>query len=274
METPRERFARLVERDDPEPSLAELALLIAAEEYPALSIDETLARFDALAERVRRLAQRLAVPRWEALRIALAEEQGFHGNHDAYYAPDNSFLNVVLERRAGIPITLSVLYMEVARRCGLAAEGIGFPGHFLVRVGEGEDAAVVLDPFHGGRALDDAGCAKLLARIAGSRIPFHPRLLEPAGWRAIVYRMLANLKNIYMASPPDFARALAAIDRMLLVRPDSLPDVRDRGLVLYRMENYRHAIRDLERYLADAEDDGEHAGLREQVAAMRRQLGD
>ncbi len=266
----REKFTRLVEEDHPEPSLAEVSLLVAAEEYEDLDVEACLARFDRLAIRVERVGNRLGVESIEALRIVLAEEQGFHGNLDDYYDTRNSFLNEVLDRRAGIPITLSVLYVEVARRLGLKADGVGFPGHFLVRIEQAAETRI-LDPFHGGTSLTLDDCAGLLARITGSQIPFHARLLQPTPWRDIVYRLLANLKNIYLSEPQDFRRGLAVLDRMLLVRPDSLAEVRDRGLVRYRMENYREATADLERFVHAAEHEDSHLP-REQVEAIKRLL--
>jgi regulator of sirC expression with transglutaminase-like and TPR domain len=215
------------------PSLGELALWVAAEEYPDLDVPAYLARFDYLAQRVTRLGQRLDVSPAELLAIVLGEEQGFHGNVEAYNDPRNSFLNDVLDRRCGIPISLSILYIEVARRAGISAEGIGFPGHFLLRVGEGEEA-VVIDPFHGGRRLSMEECASLLAQMTGGQVPFAPELLEPVNWRRITYRLLANLKNIYLSPPQDEQRALSVVERMLLVQPGSTDDLRDRALLLYR----------------------------------------
>lgn len=234
--TARETFAHLVERDEPAPSLAETALWIAAEEFPDLDVPGYLARIEKLAVRVDRLGKRLGLAPADALRVGLAEEQGFHGNRDAYYEPGNSYLNEVLDRRAGIPISLSIVYVEVARRLGWAAEGISFPGHFLMQVGEG-DSAVVLDPFHGGRTLTADDCAMLLKQVAGAQTSFTAELLAPAPWRKIIYRLLANLKNIY-SSPPaaDYARALSVVERMLLVQPGSVDDVRDRGLLLHKLD--------------------------------------
>lgn len=234
--TARETFAHLVERDEPAPSLAETALWIAAEEYPGLDVPAYLARLDKLAVRVDRLGKRLGLAPADALRVGLAEEQGFHGNREAFYDPGNSYLSEVLDRRAGIPISLSIVYVEVARRLGWAAEGISFPGHFLMQVGEG-DSAVVLDPFHGGRTLTADDCAVLLKQVAGAQTSFTAELLAPAPWRKIIYRLLANLKNIY-SSPPaaDYVRALSVVERMLLVQPGSVDDVRDRGLLLHKLE--------------------------------------
>ena len=231
----RDTFARLVELDHPAPSLAELALWIAAEEYPKLDVAVALAKFDRLSERVRRLQAKLLLTPSEALRAALAEEQGFHGNRDDYYDPRNSYLNDVLERRTGIPITLGIVYIEVARRVGIPAEGVAFPGHFLVQL-NGEE---IIDPFNGGRTLANEDCASLLARVTNNRGTFAPELLQPVSWRKITYRLLANLKAIYLREPVDRKRGLAVVDRMLLVNPGAQEDVRDRGILLYQLEQER-----------------------------------
>lgn len=233
----RDTFARLVEYDHPAPSLAELALWIAAEEYPDLDLPAGLAKLDTLAERVRRLQAKLLLTPAEALRVALAEEQGFHGNRDDYYDPRNSFLNEVLERRTGIPITLGILYIEVARRVGIPAEGVAFPGHFLVQLNDGE----IIDPYHGARTLTADDCAVLLGKVTNGRGTFTPELLQPVAWRKIIYRVLANLKAIYLRDPVDRKRGLAVVERMLLVNPGVQEDVRDRGLLLYQLEQAKSA---------------------------------
>jgi regulator of sirC expression with transglutaminase-like and TPR domain len=234
----RQKFSELVERDHPAPTLAELALWIAAEEYPELDISAYLNRLDKLAERVRRIEARLQVGLIEALRIVLAEEQGFHGNREHYADPRNSFLNEVLDRKTGIPITLSLVYIEVARRLGLEAHGIGFPGHFLAQIRSG-DQTVVIDAFHGGRVLAMEECEILLAKMTSNRVTFSPELLLPASWRTVAYRLLANLKNIYIQQPAELQRALGVVDRMLLVQPGSQADVRDRGLIQFQLEQQR-----------------------------------
>lgn len=233
---PRERFTALVERDEPGPSLGEAALWIAAEEYPDLDVQAYLAKLDRLAERVRRVQAKLALPLDVALSVTLAEEQGYHGNRDDYQDARNSFLNEVLDRRTGIPITLSLIYIEVARRVGMQAEGIAFPGHFLVLLGEGAEAQVV-DPYHGGSRLSADECAQMLERITGNGSAFSPELLRPAPWRKILFRLLANLKNVYLAEPADQRRGLAVIERMLLVQPGAIDEERDRGLLHFQLKN-------------------------------------
>ena len=178
----------------------------------------------------------------------------------SYYDPRNSYLNEVLARRVGIPITLAVAYMEVGRRAGLDFSGIAFPGHFLVRWnrpagggGGGDDGggSRLIDVFNGGRALDDEGCRALLADMAGHDQPLVPRMLARASNRQILVRMLRNLKAIYARSR-DFARALSTMDRILEVAPEATEELRDRGALKYEIGDAAGSVRDLERYLAAA----------------------
>jgi regulator of sirC expression with transglutaminase-like and TPR domain len=243
----RARFAELVAR--PVIPLAEAALAVAAEEYPGLDAAGHLATLDALAAAV---SGRLPRPHTtadtlRALRAVLFEEAGFRGNAESYYDPRNSFLNEVLERKLGIPITLSIVYIEVARRAGLAVEGVGFPGHFLVRCDVGQ-RPVFIDPFHGGEVLPADDC---LARLRGRGLEVDPRHLEPVGPRAILSRLLHNLKRIYVEASDD-VRALWVVDRLLLLSPDDAAERRDHGLVCARLGNVAAARRDLEAYLAAA----------------------
>ena len=166
----------------------------------------------------------------------LYETLGYRGNEQDYYDPKNSLLPDVLDRKLGIPITLALVYCEVARRIGVRARGVSFPGHFLVRVdaAEREDAPVVVDPFFGGRRLDDAGLTKLLGRAAPSQTLSVAEHLAAASPRAVLVRMLINLKWIY-ATRGDFARAMLALDRIVCLTPDSAPALRERGMLAARL---------------------------------------
>ena len=229
------------------PSTLELdraCLLIAAEEYPELSIDRYLGELDRLADRVRERIDVDAGPEEgvRRLRQVLAVEEGFEGNRDEYYDPRNSYLNDVLERRTGIPITLSVLYMEVARRVGLGLEGIGFPGHFLV--GCLQPGGPVVNPFNGGRALEETDLRDLLESLFGNQLGYSPGLLPTVGPNQLLFRLLNNLKGIYLRLD-DLERALAAVERMTLVAPDALYERRDRGMLLARLGRPLEALREL-----------------------------
>jgi regulator of sirC expression with transglutaminase-like and TPR domain len=246
----RQRFAVLATDAEEPADLAEAALLIACEEYPSLEVARYLERLDAMGAAL--LARLPEAPTAEAAVRALNDylfgEQGFRGNTDAYYDPRNSFLNDVLDRRTGIPITLSTLYMEVARRAGIGAFGVGLPGHFLVKV-SGRDETFLVDPFHGGARLTADDCQRRLDRIFGGRVRMEPRMLDPVAPRAILERMLRNLKAIYVREQ-DHARTVSVVDLLLLLVPGSLADVRDRGLAYAGLSCHAWAARDLSDFLA------------------------
>jgi regulator of sirC expression with transglutaminase-like and TPR domain len=242
----RQRFAALLARPEDAIDLAEAALLIACEEYPELEPATYLERLDAMgAAMAARLSAGSAA---EAAAATLADflfrEEGFHGNTEAYYDPRNSFLNDVLDRRTGIPITLSAVYMEVARRAGLPVVGVGLPGHFVVKL-VGSDREVIVDPFHEGTLLSEAQCQARLDRIFAGRVKMEPRMLEAVSPRQILERMLRNLKAIYVKEQ-DHPRALAVLELLLVLGPGSLEDLRDRGLVYAALDCYGLALRDLE----------------------------
>ncbi len=251
-------FAELLARDEAEIDLARACLLVAADAYPGLDVDGYLGEIERLAARLRgRLPPRGgAEERVLALNQFLFDHLGYSGNAGNYYDPRNSFLNEVIDRRTGIPITLSVLYLEIGRRIGLELEGVSFPGHFLVRL-RLRGAMLVLDPFSGGEALAEADLRARLQRVipesaAGGEpveaLPLDP-FLEPAGKRQILARLLRNLKGIYRdADKPQ--RLLEVLNRMLVVVPEAHGELRERGLLYQRLECYRAALKDLQDYSA------------------------
>ena len=246
---PRLQLAELVARPESEIDLAAGALLIAAEEYPQLRLAPYLRRLDLLAERVRdRLSGETAptIVLGELCRV-LFREEGFRGNADAYYDPRNSFLNDVLDRRLGIPITLGIVTLEVGWRVGLPLCGLNFPGHFLVRY-EGEVARLLLDPFDGGKVRWEDEGQELLDRVYGGMVRMRPEFLRPATRPDILARVLTNLKGIHLNARDD-VRALAAVERILMIRPAAPVELRDRGLLLARSGRTDEAVADLERYL-------------------------
>ena len=265
----RRRFAELVAGD--EVPLADAALAIAEEEYPRLDVRRYLGELDALARAVEaRLERRDAPSMLRAMRAALFDEARFRGNAEDYYDPRNSFLNEVLERRVGIPITLSVVYLEVAARVGFAVQGVGVPGHFLVKHVAG-DRAVFVDPFNGGELLSaDDVAARHRARAGGRDLD--PRLLDGVSSRQIVARMLHNLKRIY-AEKGDDARTLWVVDRLLLLAPDDPVERRDHGLVAARLGGASAAIADLEAYLAASPGAADADQVRALVAQLRGAAG-
>ena len=266
---PRQRFAEMVRGGDDAIDLAEAALLIAAEAYPDLDIARCLRVLDTLAaeadvamrgagsdpERVRRLVE------------FLSTTGRFRGNQDDYYDQRNSFLNEVLDRRTGIPITLAIVYLEVARRRRLALVGVGFPGHFLVK--HPGAPALIIDPFFG-RFLSPSECQERLCAVAGENARLEPAHLEAATRGEILIRVLRNLKQIYVRAR-EFEPALACSERILLVQPELAVELRDRGLLYEQLECYAAARADLERYLSLHPDDPNAADLRQRLIDLGRQ---
>ncbi len=260
---PRSRFAAVVAQQVPEQSWGLAALLVAAEEYPQLLPEPYLRRLDLLAERVRDRLDEETAPLviLQELSRVLFEEEGFRGNAEAYYDPRNSFLNDVLDRRVGVPLTLSLLYLEVGWRLGLPLHGVNFPGHFLVRY-DGEALKLLIDPFQKGEIRFEDEAQELLDRVYGGTVSLQPSYLRPAGRKDILVRLLSNLKGIYLNTRDD-RRALAATERILLVRPDAAEEVRDRGMLLARLGFADDALQELRDYLtrAPGADDAERVRL-------------
>ncbi len=245
----REAFAREVARPDEELNLARAALLVAREEYDQLPVDAYMARLDQLAEEVKdRLDGELAPPLvLQELIHTLYVRNGFRGNREAYYDPRNSFLSDVLDRRVGIPLTLGMIFLEVGWRSGLALEGVNFPGHFMVRM-RGEAVNLLVDPFDAGRLRFEDQAQELLDRVYGGMIRVQPGYLRPASRRDMLARLLTNLKGVYL-NVRDHERALAAIERILVIHPTSPNENRDRGTLLARMGRIEAALEQLEWYL-------------------------
>ena len=256
MGAPLEPFAELLGREDERIDLARGCLMIAEDAYPGLDVEGYLAEIERMALRLRAgLAQDVgAEERVVALNQFLFEDLGYAGNIHNYYDPRNSYLNEVIDRKTGIPLTLSILYMEIGRRIGLPLQGVSFPGHFLVRL-RLRGGMLVLDPFSGGAPQSEAELRQRLQRVipAGvadnvpvAELPLD-QFLEPASNRQILARMLRNLKGIYReADRPQ--SMLEVLNRMLLVAPDASGELRDRGIVYQRLECYRAALQDLKDY--------------------------
>ena len=261
-------FREMAARSDDAIDLAEASLLIAGEEYPDLDLPRYLARLDELGAQLRRRAgdatPEAAVP---ALNQLLFEQEGFRGNTEDYYDPRNSFLNDVLDRRTGIPISLCTVYIEVARRGGLGLEGVGLPGHFVVRLSS-PPVPVLFDPFHGGTPLTLEECQRRLDRIYSGRLRLHPRMLAPCSRKAILARMLRNLKGIYVKAG-DHTRALRAVEMLRCLDPGDVNELRDRGALYAALDCYAAAAADLEGYLALRPQCAEAPQLTAQAAELR-----
>jgi regulator of sirC expression with transglutaminase-like and TPR domain len=265
----RTRFAEMVSRADAEINLAEGALLIAAEEYPRLDVELYVERLDYFGDLAReRAADSLtATDVITALNATLFEHLGFRGNRESYYDPRNSYLNEVIDRRTGIPITLTVVYIEVAKRIGFPVKGVGLPFHFIAKHHQ-EDGDLYIDPFNAGGLLGSSGCDALITQLSGGKLELRPEHLETVTNGQILTRMLSNLLGIYSAS--DRRRALAAIDRILLINPGSMSHIRDRGLLLAAVGDRTTAIVELERYLELAADAPDADTIREQIKSIRQ----
>ncbi|MEK6551327.1 MAG: transglutaminase-like domain-containing protein [Pseudomonadota bacterium] len=260
---------------DQDLSLAEAALLLAKDEYPGLDVDAYLARLDELATRVRvRLPEGANIEdTLVTMNQILFDELGFAGNVDDYYDPRNSFLNDVLDRKLGIPITLSILYMDIASRLGLELEGVSFPGHFLVKFST-EEGDVVLDPFSGGTPLTEEDLVERLEEASGNEMIGGlslNELLEATDKRDILVRMLRNLKGIYLRRQRH-DKALTALHRILQIAPDQIEELRERGELHERLECYRAARDDYRRYLERANATIDVVPVRTRLIEVERQL--
>jgi regulator of sirC expression with transglutaminase-like and TPR domain len=266
-----EELARRALDDGVDVDVALGAALIARDVYPALDIGNLLARFDELASPLPLLGDTSARHAAETISSHLYGTLGFAGNEADYYDPRNSLLPDVLDRRLGIPISLALVYCEIAKRRGVEADGVGFPGHFLVRLKRASDE-VLVDPFFGGAVLDDVGLGKLLERVAGqanapARIT--AEMLARSSGRAFLQRWLLNLRGIYL-SRGDHARALLVVDRLLSLAPGDKSLLRDRGLLAARLGATGAAREDLGRALA-LDPHGESAKeLREALESLDR----
>lgn len=245
----RDEFAEIAARNDEAIEIDRAALLIAAEEYPDLQLKGYLDKLEHLAHRVQKLLYQDAGPHETLARLnqVLFDEEGFRGDTNEYYDPRNSYLNEVIDRRTGIPITLSTVYAEVARRVGFRLLGVGFPGHFLLKH-ETAEGDILIDPFYRGQILTHDDCRARLKDSFQGKLEFHPKQLASTSPRLMLFRILGNLKSIY-ANRRDHPRALAAVERMLLLVSDSPPEVRDRGILLAGVGRPLEGVGELARYL-------------------------
>jgi regulator of sirC expression with transglutaminase-like and TPR domain len=268
----RERFLSLLRNDDVELPLAQAAMLVAAETRAECEPGLALAQLDAW--RVE-LASRMA-PEWNnlqrlvMLRKYMYDELGFHGDIENYANADNSRLDRVLTRRMGIPLTLAIVMLELGRACGMPLHGVGFPGHFLVRLaGESED--LLLDPFDHAKTVTVHDCHVMLRASSSGEMAFDESFIRNASAREMLWRLLQNLK-LASLNNGDFPTALACIERLLAMKPDAAIEVRDHGLMLYRLDKYRPALASLELYLKLWSDAPDRAAMERHMLAIRMML--
>jgi regulator of sirC expression with transglutaminase-like and TPR domain len=266
----RRTFQELVTLPDGAVPLAEAALLLACEEYPQLEISPYLDMLDEMADFVRPKLRPGMSPldTIEAINEVLFGRVGFRGNTENYNDPRNSFFNDVLERRIGIPITLSAVYLEVARRISFPIFGVGMPGHFLVKYGD-RTQEFFLDPFNGGQVLTRDDCEQRFSEMFGNDQEFSERMLAITSPRQMLFRMLNNLKTIYLKAQA-YEKSLAMVDMMLLADPEAIEQYRDRGILKVQLRRFDAAVRDFEHYVKGAPKSKDRPQVEEHLKELRR----
>ena len=266
----RANFEQMIQRPDPAIELARTALLVAAESDPNVDVDGELRTLETWgAELQRRLdpgwnnLQRLA-----RLRAFVFDELGFRGDHTDYFSPSNSLLHEVFKRRLGVPLTLSIVFMELGWRMGIPLEGVGFPGHFLVRL-TGEAGDLLLDPYRRGMSVHEEDCRRILRDTTGGTLEYDDRLVASVGKREMIVRLLHNLKGAYLRKGED-RLALAVVDRLLVLDPRDAGEIRDRGLLLYRLQQYGKALDCLKAYLDAAPAAADRPAIEQHALALRQ----
>lgn len=265
-------FAKEVAKKDSEINLAYASLLFSEYLTEAFDLSLYLALLDQMTETVQTpvTSAETDVEKVETLNHFLFENLGFVGNGADYYHPDNSFLNRVLESRTGIPISLSVIYLEIGWRLGLPVWGGGLPGHFVVGYGQSTDS-IYVDVFNQGHVLSEDDCLAIGRVSVTQRETFRERFLKPASKRAILFRMLLNLKQIYVKAK-EWDTAYKTVDLMLDVHPEAATEFRDRGLLAYRLDHLHDAIFDLERYLFLVSDRADEPWIKQRVKVIEEKL--
>lgn len=270
-----EAFAALLSPQvgDEEIDLVRAALLIARTEYPNLDCEKYVGRVDELAQiaeaRISDIGE--ARPTIAAINQVLFEDAGLRGNRDEYYDPRNSFLNDVLDRGLGIPITLALIYMEVGRRLGFPLFGVGMPGHFLLKHYDIDGRETLIDCFNGGNILSSQDCQRRLDEIYSGQMTLRPEFLFAVSKRQILTRILNNLKGIYLSSR-NFRKALRLVDLVLVIYPRSPEDMKQRAMLRYNLGQIRGAAEDLEHYMKMSPDASDADEIRQTALSLRRML--
>ena len=258
--------------EDEKIDLIRAALVIARTEYPNLDIEEYAGRIERMARRVAEAAADLDQQRTlAALNRVIFEQSNLRGNREDYYDPRNSFLNDVLDRGLGIPITLSIIYMEVAGRVGFPLSGVGMPGHFLLKHYGDSEQEILIDCFNRGDILSRQDCQSRLDEIYSGEMKLRPEFLHPISRRQILTRMLNNLKTVYL-STRNFRKALPIADLILVIYPRSAEDVKQRALLRYSMGLHGLAAEDLDEYLKISPTASDADEIRQMSLSIRRML--
>lgn len=243
-------FVQEIHQGESKINLGKAGLYIAQLNYPNLGIEEYLTDLDTMAEVIKKLLPQSSYPLKiiQTINQYLFQELNFRGNTEDYYDPQNSYLNRVIDRRLGIPITLAVIYLEIAQRLGFPMVGIGMPGHFLIRP-EFEEVGIFVDAYHQGEILFEQDCEEILRRVYQQPLKLESDFLQPVTKQQILSRMLANLKQIYLQNQ-QWQKAIQILNLILLLLPNHPLELRDRGLLYYQINQWSEAIQDLEIYLA------------------------
>ena len=263
-------FREAIDCPEDEIDLGRAAVAIATREYPDLKIDDCLSQLDELGQAVElRIGDEKNPYRIiAALNTVLFKELGFQGNRSEYYDPKNSYLNDVITRKKGIPISLSVIYMEVARRVGLSLAGVGFPGHFLVKY-EDDAVEILIDVFNGGEIRAREDLERMLQQLYRGQVSYQAGFIAALGKRDILRRMLNNLKWIYLERGEPL-KTLSVLDHLVILDPRSASEIRDRGLLYVTLECYAQALDDLESYLRLAPTADDVAMIKSQIESVRQ----
>ncbi|HEX9163341.1 MAG TPA: transglutaminase-like domain-containing protein [Thermoanaerobaculia bacterium] len=268
----RQRFREIAARPEPLLDLVEASLFIAVEDNPRIDVGHYLGQVGIWSGTVHdRLEGSQDIERiLDTINCILFDEEGFRGENNDYYDPRSAMLNEALDRHAGLPITLSILYIELSRRAGVDAAGISLPGRFLVKL-SGAFGQVVVDPFDGGRVLTKLELQKILDEMYGGGVKLREHHLRSFSRREILARELAQLKAAYLAQH-DLQHAAASVDRLLILDDRDPYEIRDRAAIAMQMHAYTQAIDFFERYLELMPHADDTARIREQIAWLRAWL--
>jgi regulator of sirC expression with transglutaminase-like and TPR domain len=268
-------FAALVrsEIEDERVDLLRAALTFARVEDPQLDIEHYVRRVVELSARVAKIIQDPDDPAQiiSALNVVLFQEEMFRGNTVDYYSPRNSFLHDVLDRRLGIPITLALVYMEVARRVSFQLFGVGMPGHFLLKHYDVDGHSTLIDAFERGSIVTEEDCRQKLDSIYSGQLALQPEFLLPVTRRQMLTRMLNNLRSVYL-SQRDFRRAVQIVDLILVIYPRSPEDMKQRAVLRYNLDNYRGALSDFDEYVRMSPDASDAEEIRQTALSLRRSM--
>lgn len=268
-------FAALVrsEIEDERVDLLRAALTFARVEDPQLDIEHYVRRVAELSARVTKRIQDPDDPAQiiSALNVVLFQEEMFRGNTVDYYSPRNSFLHDVLDRRLGIPITLALVYMEVARRVSFQLFGVGMPGHFLLKHYDVDGRSILIDAFERGSIVTEEDCRQKLDSIYSGQLALQPEFLLPVTRRQMLTRMLNNLRSVYL-SQRDFRRAVQIVDLILVIYPRSPEDMKQRAVLRYNLDNYRGALSDFDEYVKMSPDASDAEEIRQTALSLRRSM--